>query len=132
MKSHEIGKTGEDLAAKYLKSEKYRIIERNFRIGKFGEIDIIAEKIERKWLILAEKTIVFVEVKALAIGENSDFMPENHINRTKIERLGRLGMAYLSQNGLNLDIPWQIDVISIELNGAGELLKIRHHENVSL
>lgn len=39
----EIGKFGEAIACKYLKSKGYKIIERNFR-KKWGEIDIICKK----------------------------------------------------------------------------------------
>ena len=38
---HQIGKTGEDLATKYLENLGYTIIERNF-VAKQGEIDIVA------------------------------------------------------------------------------------------
>jgi len=40
MKTIETGKIGEEEAVKFLKKNKYKIIERNFRT-KFGEIDII-------------------------------------------------------------------------------------------
>lgn len=36
------GKKGEDLACKYLKKDKYKILDKNYRT-KQGEIDIIAE-----------------------------------------------------------------------------------------
>ena len=49
-----IGKKGEDLAVKFLKKKSYKIIERNFRAGKYGEIDIIAKD---------KDELVFVEVK---------------------------------------------------------------------
>lgn len=51
--SHETGKIGEELAAKYLLEKNYKIIERNFSC-KQGEIDIIA---------LDKEYYVFVEVK---------------------------------------------------------------------
>jgi len=35
------GKKGEDLACKHLKKNKYKILEKNFRVRQ-GEIDIIA------------------------------------------------------------------------------------------
>lgn len=51
--SIKIGKKGEEDAVKYLKKNKYEILERNFRT-KAGEIDIIAMK---------NDVVVFVEVK---------------------------------------------------------------------
>ena len=44
---HELGRIGEDIAAKYLVNSNYEIIERNFRC-KQGEIDIIAKEDEVK------------------------------------------------------------------------------------
>lgn len=48
-----IGDTGEDIAVKYLKKNKYKILKTKFTAGK-GEIDIIA---------LKKGVTVFVEVK---------------------------------------------------------------------
>lgn len=50
----EFGAEIEKLAARYLESEGYEILERNFRVGH-KEIDIIAKD---------SKAVVFVEVKA--------------------------------------------------------------------
>ena len=49
----EIGKSGENQAAEYLKSMGYSITAQNWRQGKY-EVDIIAEN---------ETVILFVEVK---------------------------------------------------------------------
>jgi putative endonuclease len=48
------GNWGEDIAVKYLEENGYKIIQRNFKYGKYGEIDIIAEN---------NNILVFVEVK---------------------------------------------------------------------
>ncbi len=58
----EIGRLGEDLAAKELRRRGYRIRERNFRCS-LGEIDIVAEDGEE---------IVIVEVKARSAGAHAD------------------------------------------------------------
>ena len=49
----ELGRYGEDLAAKYLAAHGYDVIERNVRY-RFGEVDIIAKK---------ENMLIVVEVK---------------------------------------------------------------------
>jgi putative endonuclease len=51
----QFGKKGEDLAVTHFKDNGYIIIERNFRFGKAGEIDLIAKK---------NNLILFVEVKS--------------------------------------------------------------------
>lgn len=38
-----LGKIGEDLAVKFLKKKGYKILDRNFRSSRFGEIDIVAQ-----------------------------------------------------------------------------------------
>lgn len=53
--TQETGRLGEDTAAKYLESRRYRIRERNVRFGRY-EIDIVA-------FDHSEQMIVFVEVK---------------------------------------------------------------------
>lgn len=50
----QFGKSGESLAAVFLRNQGYRIIERNYRTA-LGEIDIVARDGD---------TLVFVEVKA--------------------------------------------------------------------
>ena len=49
----EMGKSGEDMVARFLRKNGYTLVKRNF-ITRFGEIDIIAESAEY---------ILFVEVK---------------------------------------------------------------------
>lgn len=50
---NQIGKSGEDFVANWLKGQKFKILEQNFR-RRCGEIDIIAQK---------GKLIAFIEVK---------------------------------------------------------------------
>ena len=72
------GDGGEILAANFLKSKKYKILQMNYR-NQIGEIDIIAEQ---------GKTIVFVEVKrrsTLEFGrpiEAVDLRKQNKIRKT--------------------------------------------------
>ena len=49
-----LGKFGENLAVSFLKKKGYKILERNFVISGFGEIDIICKKKDR---------VIFVEVR---------------------------------------------------------------------
>lgn len=51
--NQELGKIGEELAAKYLTQNKYKIIQRNFRC-KLGKIDIIAYDLKNKELVFFE------------------------------------------------------------------------------
>lgn len=126
----EIGRIGEDTASKFLINKNYRIIHRNFHIGRLGEIDIIAEKREGFWPI-QKKNLVFVEVKTLVVGNfKKEYDPEMRVNGKKQERLIRLARLYLAKNRIKADTPWQIDVIAVEINSfTGNIMEIRHHEN---
>ena len=50
-----VGRVGEEAACKYLTDKSYKILSRNFRFGRYGEIDIVAQK---------AGVICFIEVKA--------------------------------------------------------------------
>jgi putative endonuclease len=52
--SHDFGRSGEQLAATYLASHGYKILQRNLRT-RWGEVDIVCE---------TPRFIVFVEVKS--------------------------------------------------------------------
>lgn len=72
---HLLGKSGEDIAAKYLDALDYSIICRNFKCQQ-GEIDIIAKD---------KKELVFIEVKTRSNKnygkplEAVDFIKQKHI-----------------------------------------------------
>ena len=102
-KKHDVGKTGEKLAAKYLEQSNYKIIKQNFRC-KQGEIDIIA--IDNKEL---EQDLVFVEVK---LRKNGDFArAREYVDRRKQDRIRITASAYLAQNPTALQP--RFDVIEI-------------------
>jgi putative endonuclease len=96
----ELGRKGEDAAAKFLKKQKFKILERNYRV-KTGEIDIVA------W---EGNVLVFVEVKT----RQSDFFarPIESVGFHKQQRLRRLVDRYLAEHELpESDV--RFDVVSI-------------------
>ena len=102
----DLGRTGEDLAARLYEEDGYRIVTRNFRCRQ-GEIDIIATK---------GGTVVFCEVKT----RSTDFFgdPVEAVKPTKQARLRRLGAVWLSQNpapGMAL----RFDVVSVIADRQG-------------
>lgn len=112
---HHLGRTGEDEAARYLRSCSYLILDRNWR-GSGGEIDIIA---------LADGVeIVFVEVKtrgSLRFGDPFDAItPEKY---RRIYLLAREWIAFHRPRA-----PWRIDVILLLKNGAN--FELAHHKGL--
>ncbi len=111
------GKSGEDLAEKFLLDKGYRIIERNFHT-RFGEIDLIGYE---------GKTLVFVEVKT-KIGH--DFgEPEEMINKNKIGRVKRMAEIYLIENNLG-EVICRVDVVGIVLREDMTVERLSHFEGV--
>ena len=70
-KTKDIGDIGEKYVAKFLKKNKYKILERNYR-KNYGEIDIIAAN---------QEYIIFVEVKTRH--KNSMTQPADAVDKRK-------------------------------------------------
>ncbi len=83
-KEIEAGKAYEQIAADFLMSKGYQILDRNFRT-RLGEIDIVA---------IQEGELVFVEVK----GGQTDPPPQLRVTKSKIRKMSRAIYAYLSRN----------------------------------
>lgn len=118
-----IGQIGEDLACEYLLTNKYRIIDRNYR-ETWGEIDIIAKD--------KNGVLVFVEVKALKVfhanvkhsDQGAGLKPEDNLSRTKLEKVKRTAYLYANSHPKLVDDKkgWQIDLIAIEIYPRTQLL----------
>ena len=109
----DLGKKGEDFAAKLLKKRGYKIKERNYR-SPAGEIDIIA---------IEGKTLAFVEVKTRS--SHSFGTPEEAVNIRKQQQIIRAAMYYL-QSAKKEDSPARFDVVSVKAEGktlTGNIIK---------
>lgn len=82
----ETGGEGEDLAESFLKSEGFRIVERNFRC-KGGEVDLI---------VWRKEEIHFVEVKARGSKAFGD--PLESIGEAKQRRISQAAQIFLLKN----------------------------------
>jgi len=101
--AYEFGKSGEEVAIRYLKNKKFRIIRRNFRFLK-GEIDIIAYE---------KKTLVFLEVKARKSKEFGP--PEEAVTPSKQRQIRRVAKGFLAKNNLQ-EVECRFDVLSLFFN----------------
>lgn len=100
-----LGKKGEEIAARFLKSKGYKIIETNFRI-RGGEIDIIA---------LDQNTLVYIEVKTRT--SHLFGRPEESITPQKIRFLERAAKFYRNSRK-NLPDLERIDVAAIDFTNS--------------
>ncbi len=105
-----LGRCGEDAATAYLKKNKYKIIERNYR-NKAGEIDIIAQK---------NDDLVFVEVKT----RSSDAFgtPSEAVTYYKKRNMVTTAKWYLANNPTKLNISF--DVIEVYGFFSGERFEL--------
>lgn len=122
MKTVEIGKIGENIAAKYLKKQKCRIIARNIHISH-NEIDIIAKN---------KSFILFVEVKTRSTDQNltSYFgSPASAVDYKKQRRTVEAARSYLKSSKYSKLQP-RFDVVEIFLHkDSHHLLHINYIEN---
>lgn len=98
---NELGKWGEELAAKYLEQKGYVIRDRDWRQGKL-DLDIVAVADDGE-------TVVFVEVKARKT--NAFRQPEQAVDAKKIKRLARAADSYVKSLGVSA--PLRFDIVSI-------------------
>ncbi|MPZ15714.1 MAG: YraN family protein [Chloroflexi bacterium] len=111
----DLGRRGEELAARFLRDAGYAILERNVR-SRFGEIDLVA---------LDGACYVFVEVRTL---RSTALAPEESITVRKRHRMAVLGQQYLQAHG-KLDVEWRADVVAIEMGPEGKPTRIEHYVN---
>lgn len=118
----DIGQSGESMAADFLIRKGFKIIDRNY-LKPWGEIDIVAQKGD--W-------VHFVEVKTVSREKivEGDYEPEDNLHPWKRKRLRRIIGTYLAAHELVED--WQVDAISVYINGAGEVLKLEWLEDIIL
>lgn len=108
MLKREIGDKGEDIAVKYLKKNKYRIIERNFNVPKIGEIDIIAKD---------KDYLVFVEVR---LRKNTRCgTPAETVNVYKQRRIIKAALTFMKKHDV-CDGLTRFDVVEIIGDADGE------------
>ena len=111
------GRKGEKIAAKFLKKNGYKVLDKNFH-SAHGEIDIIA---------CNKESLVFVEVKArkdcTANFENYG-RPSEAVTKTKQKHIIFTSRIYLEKHPTDKEI--RFDVIEVYF---GKPVKICHIEN---
>jgi putative endonuclease len=101
---------GEDLAAEFLKSQGYQIIDRNVRTP-YGEIDLIARRTYQVQTTLQLSPFtLFVEVKTRS--STAYGYPEQAVTRKKRQHLLDSAQEYIRLHP-ELDGDWRVDVIAI-------------------
>ncbi|MDD4151166.1 MAG: YraN family protein [Candidatus Gracilibacteria bacterium] len=111
------GDKGEIIAIKYLIEKGYKILDTNYKFGRFGEVDIIA---------FFESKTIFIEVKyrsseKFGTGEES-------VNKQKLFKILKTIEAYCKSKNIDFE-KIQFDVISIVKEEKS--YKLTHYRNQS-
>lgn len=111
----ELGRRGEDAAARFLAQRGYEILERNWECPA-GEADIIAQD---------EGGLVFVEVKTRS--DASMGFPAEAVTAKKRERYEKIACMYAQDHDV-ADAAVRFDVVSLVVV-APDRAMVRHHIN---
>ncbi len=125
MSSHnqQLGKRGESIVARQLAASGFRIIAHNVRIGRLGELDIIAQR---------EGVVHIIEVKtrtSAAFGE-----PELAVDVRKQQTMRRVWEAARRRHGrewgIGIDSDVQFDVAAVTV--GSERAELVWYRNIDL
>lgn len=119
------GNLGESVAAEYLESRGFKILERNYR-KPWGEIDIIA---------LKNNVVRFIEVKSVtreirngSVTREMDNRPEELIDARKLKKLARTASLYMET--IKDTREYQIDAVGVILDKYKHIARCRLFEQV--
>lgn len=117
-----LGHHGEQIAADYLVTKGYIILQRNYRAKSQGEVHIICIHPHRK-------TVVFVEVKTI-IGKAFK-KPEEAITKAKLNRLKKM-VGHYYKSFPETKTSSQIDAVAVILTKSQDVNSLEHFENITL
>ncbi len=117
-KRREIGNAGEKAAAKFLKKQGYRILEKNY-VSCGYEIDLIAQNREYT---------VFCEVKTRTLGHENpkESRPASAVTPEKQRKIISVAKFYLSNKNSSRNI--RFDIIEVFVNEEKAVKKLNHLE----
>lgn len=101
----ELGNIGENLTLDKYVSMGYRLVARNWRYSKVGEIDLILSK---------QSTLVICEVKTRTSGFPE--VPSRAVNKAKRQRIIKLAKIFVLQNSQFRNYNIRFDVSQIMIN----------------
>lgn len=114
---HTTGIVGEAYAAEFLRGNGYEVLHTNARLGRFGELDIVAKE---------KDILVFIEVKT----RHSDLFgtPQESVNFRKQRKLCHCALLYMKMKNIR-DKAFRFDVVAVMLNKDNTLKNIEVIKN---
>lgn len=110
------GDEWEIVAIKYLQNKGYKILETNFKFGRFWEIDVIASK---------DSITYFIEVKLRTSWRYGT--PEESITKSKLFKLEKSIYAYCFKNNINTE---NIAFDAIIIDKGTKSYQLKHYKNL--
>ena len=98
-----LGKSGEDVALTWLLARGYRLLERNYRFGRHGELDLV--------VTAPDGDLVFVEVKTGLSDAAGD--PLSWVNGRKQHKIQRIAQAWCLERGIDMNRPMRFDAVAV-------------------
>lgn len=125
-----IGQIGEDSACKYLESNGFKVLDRNY-LRKWGELDIVAQK---------GKVLHFIEVKSVSrtldvvthVTSNGEYRAEDNMHPWKLKRLSRVIQSYLLDKNVSDETDWQFDLATVFIDQNKRLSRVFLLEDIVL
>lgn len=115
---HTLGQRGEAFVAERMQHSGYTILDRNWRHGAHGELDIIARHGDE---------LVFVEVRTRQGTLHAAIeWALSSVDAAKQSRLVELCHAYMDAHGLD-NLPYRIDVAAVGWSGGHFVLEVIHN-----
>ena len=108
--AHQLGRRGEDLAARYLRRHGFKLLYRNYRAPRGGEVDIVCRD-------MSCDELVFVEVKTRATRDYGS--PASAVNLDKQRLIARGALAWLRLLD-NPDIIFRFDIVEVVIDDSGK------------
>jgi putative endonuclease len=105
--NRDFGSEGEDCAAAFLENNRFIIIARNYRFGKYGEIDIIARR---------ENLVIFAEVKHRGTERYGGALYSISSKKKKSIKTAARAFISASPDYDRSEITFRFDMISIQNN----------------
>ncbi len=105
----QLARLGEDIAANFYEKQGYKVLARNWRAGRFAEVDLI--------VVGADGLFVFVEVKTRYKQSEYDSVQNglDAITYRKQQKIVTSARIYLARNGL-CETPCRFDAMAIALD----------------
>jgi putative endonuclease len=108
----QLGESGEEIALRFLKKRRYKIVVQNYRC-KFGEVDIIARD--------PDNILSFIEVKTRSSCTHGT--PQEAVHPRKQAQISRVALEFIQRYGLEHHRA-RFDVVAVQLSSSGYTIEL--------